>query len=356
MTNTNRFPTVVPVSDKPIRTRNVARREGEVVKPSEIIAVEGVEGWTLADRRVWNLLLANAWSDRLEDPEADFIISLAELRGSHDSNDRLRATLRKLQTTLVEARLPNGKTRTVQMLGAADLEDEERRAGTLEYDFHRKLVPLLRDSEIYTRMEVKVLSAFTSKYSLHLYEALAARINLRKTAETLEIGTLRQWLGVPDGKLSRWQSLKIKALEPAVREVNAYSPIAVQAEPVYRRRKVTAVKLSWSRKKPFSPAEQAASLEVNRHSAGRKARTTGAVEQAVDGGAGRIEGVPELPTGLLQRTRDAVSAETGLRLDIHAAHADWQRWVAGMKEPIRSPAGHFVDFCKRRAQREKAAR
>ena len=62
---------MVPVSDKPIRTRNVARREGEVVKPSEIIAVEGVEGWTLADRRVWNLLLANAWSDRLEDPEAD---------------------------------------------------------------------------------------------------------------------------------------------------------------------------------------------------------------------------------------------------------------------------------------------
>ena len=344
---------MVPVSDKPIRTRNVARREGEVVKPSEIIAVEGVEGWTLADRRVWNLLLANAWSDRLEDPEADFIISLAELRGSHDSNDRLRATLRKLQTTLVEARLPNGKTRTVQMLGAADLEDEERREGTLEYDFHRKLVPLLRDSEIYTRMEVKVLSAFTSKYSLHLYEALAARINLRKTAETLEIGTLRQWLGVPDGKLPRWQSLKIKALEPAVREVNAYSPIAVQAEPVYRRRKVTAVKLSWSRKKPFSPAEQAASLEVNRHSAGRKARTTGAVEQAVDGGAGRIEGVPELPAGLLQRTRDAVSAETGVRLDIHAAHADWQHWVAGMKEPIRSPAGHFVDFCKRRAKELK---
>ena len=91
-----------------------------------------------------------------------------------------------------------------------------------------------------------------------------------------------------------------------------------------KRRKVTAVKLSWSRKKPFSPAEQAAALEVNRHSAGRKARTTGAVEQAVDGGAGRIKGVPELPAGLLQRTRDAISAETGVRLDIHAAHADWQ--------------------------------
>ena len=63
--------------------------------------------------------------------------------------------------------------------------------------------------------------------------------------------------------------------------------------------------------------------------------------------------MPELPAGLLQRTRDAISAETGVRLDIHAAHADWQNWVAGMKEPVRSPAGHFVDFCKRRAQELK---
>ena len=324
-----------------------------MIKPREIVSVEGVEGWTLADRRVWNLLLANAWSDHLEDPTAEFTIQLAELRGSHDSNDRLRATLRKIQTTLVEARMPNGKRRIVQMLGGVDLEDDERTAGTLEYGFDRKLVPLLRDSEIYARMEVKVLAAFTSKYALNLYEALAARINMRKTTETVEIATLRRWLGVPDGKLERWQHLKDRAVEPAVAEVNAYSPINVEANPIRQKRKVTAVKLSWSRKEPFSPAEQAASLEINRHSAGRKARTGGTVEQAVDGGAGRIEGVPGLPAGLLQRTRDAVSAETGIRLDIHAAHADWQQWVAGMKEPIRSPAGHFVDFCKRRAKELK---
>ena len=324
-----------------------------MIKPREIVSVEGVEGWTLADRRVWNLLLANAWSDHLEDPTAEFTIQLAELRGSHDSNDRLRATLRKIQTTLVEARMPNGKRRIVQMLGGVDLEDDERTAGTLEYGFDRKLVPLLRDSEIYARMEVKVLAAFTSKYALNLYEALAARINMRKTTETVDLATLRRWLGVPDGKLQRWQHLKDRAVEPAVSEVNAYSPINVEANPIRQKRKVTAVKISWSKKQPFSPAEQAAAREVNRHSFGRTARTMSTVEQAVDGGAGRVEGVPELPAGLLQRTRDAVSAETGIRLDIHAAHADWQHWVAGMKEPLRSPAGHFTDFCKRRAQELK---
>ena len=333
----------------PIRTRDVPRREGEMIKPGEIVSVEGVEGWTLAERRIWNLLLVNAWSDRLEDPASVFEIPLAELRGLHESNDQLRANLLKLQTTVVKARLPGGGLRTVQMLGGHDLETPDRKPGMLRYEFSKMLVPLLRDSEIYARMEVKVLSAFTSKYPLHLYEAMAARINLRKTKETVDLVTLRRLLGVADGKLALWSDFRRKALEPAVREVNAYSPIDVAVEPVNRGRKVAAVKLSWSKKKPFSPAEQAAAREVNRHSAGRKARTGDTVERAVEGGV-RLEGVPELPPGMLNRARDTVSAETGVRLDIHAAHAEWQQWVAGMNEPLRNPTGHFMDFCKRRAR------
>ena len=39
-----------------------------------------------------------------------------------------------------------------------------------------------------------------------------------------------------------------------------------------------------------------------------------------------------------------------MRLDIHAALAEWQQWVAGMNEPLRNPTGHFMDFCTRRAR------
>ena len=48
------------MSAKPLRTSVVRRREGEVIKPGEIVAVEGVESWTLAERRIWNQLLVNA--------------------------------------------------------------------------------------------------------------------------------------------------------------------------------------------------------------------------------------------------------------------------------------------------------
>lgn len=321
-----------------LKSKDIAKRPGEMVKPNEIIGIGGIEGWSLADRRTWNLLLVNAWSDRLEDPTADFYIRLSELRGLHDSNDRVRECLRKLQKTLVSARMPDGKTRTVQMLGGTDMDDEDRDDGVLKYDFHRKLVPLLRSSEIYTRMEVKVLSAFTSKYALALYEVIASRVNLHKAGEEIDLETLRQWLGVDAGKLGTWSNFRIFALQPALKEVNALSPFTVEAAPIRRGRKVVKVYLSWAKKEPFSPAEQAAAREVNRSKVGRKARIGGTAECVT------IELTPDQ----IQKGYDA--AANICRLDKHAAYADWQGLVAALPSQPQNPVGHFIEFCRKRAR------
>ena len=170
------------MSTKPLRTSVVRRREGEVIKPGEIVAVEGVESWTLAERRIWNQLLVNAWSDHLEDPAAVFEIPLHELRGSHESNDQLRANLRKLQSTFVSSRLPNGKTRTVQMLGGTDLENDDRKAGSLEYEFSKMLVPLLRDSESVRRLYVGLQSFRSmSRMDASLMKASALRLRFSQS-------------------------------------------------------------------------------------------------------------------------------------------------------------------------------
>ena len=321
------------------KTKDIAKKPGEMVKPAEIIGIPGMEGWTLADRRTWNLLLMNAWSDRLEDPAADFTIPLRELRGLHDSNDRLRRSLKTLQTTLVEAHMPDGALRTVQMLGGTDINDSDRESGILKYDFHRKLVPLLRASDIYARMEVKVLSAFTSKYSLALYEAIAARINLRRTSEELEIRTLRQWLGVEEGKLGQWAHLQQKAVKPAVDEVNAFSPYEVEIEPIKQGKKVARVRVTWAKKEPFSPAGPAAAREVNRCKVGRTARIRGEVETVIR--------VRELTDDEIMKGYKA--AAPFCRIDKHAAYSDWRGMVEGMPVPPSNPVGHFVDFCKKRA-------
>lgn len=309
-----------------------------MIKPAEIIGITGIEGWSLSDRRTWNLLLVNAWGDKLEDRTADFQIQLRELRGLHDSNDRIRKSLEKLQTTLVRVTLPNGTKRTVQMLGATDISDEDRPEGLLTYDFHRKLVPLLRNSEIYARMEVKVLSAFTSKYALGLYEVIASKINMRRQEDTLDITMLREWLGVEKGKLSTWSNLFKFALKPALDEVNSLSPFSVEAEPIKRGRKVIQVRLSWAKKEPFSPAEQAAAREVNRSKVGRKARITGTTERLV----------PELSPEQIQKGYDATADIC--RIDKNAAYVDWQKMVSELPETPKNPVGHFIEFCRKRAR------
>lgn len=321
-----------------LKTKNIKPREGEMIKPAEIIGIAGIEGWSLADRRTWNLLLVNAWGDRLEDPTADFEIPLKELRGLHDSNDRVRESLERLQKTLVRAQLPGGVTRTVQMLGGTDISDSDRETGKLRYDFHRKLVPLLRRSEIYARMEIKVLSAFTSKYSLALYEVIASKIGLRKSSEEISIEALRQWLGVERGKLDRWPDLNRKAVTPALHEVNGLSPFAVSIEPIKRGRKVESVRVSWAKKEPFSPAEQAAAREVNRAKVGRGARLSGTVER-----------VATLTEEQIQKGYDAAAA-IGPRIDKHAAYTDWIALVKALPAAPDNPTGHFIEFCRRRAK------
>ena len=321
-----------------IKTKDIAPRDGEMIKPGEIIGIPGMEGWSLADRRTWNLLLVNAWGARLEDPTADFEIPLRELRGLHDSNDRVRESLSKLQTTLIAAR-HDGKTRTVQMLGGCDIDDDERREGVLRYDFHRKLVPLLRRSEIYARMEMKILNAFSSKYSLALYEAVALRINLRSSKDEIDVETLRHWLGVEDGKLTQWAHLQQRAVSIAVSEVNALSPYTVEIVPIKRGRKVERVCVKWAKKEPFSPSEQAAAREVNRAKVGRSARINGTVETVVR----------ELTADEIQKGYEAAAA-VGTRIDKHAAYVDWRGIIAGFENQPSNPVGHFIDFCKKRAR------
>jgi len=327
-------------NDVAIKTIQVVARKGEMIKPKEIIGIAGMESWSLMDRRTWNLLLKNAWSDRLDDPTASFTIPIRELRGLHDSNDRVRKCLRKLQTTLVMARLANGETRTVQMLGSTDMEDGDRREGELRYDFHPKLVPLLRDSEIYARMDMKVISAFTSKYALALYEAVSARIKMRMPSEVISVEDLREWLGVEEGKLSRWPDFNRKAVQPAINEVNALSPYSVAINPIKQGRKVDRVEILWGKKEPFSPAEQAAAREVNRVKTGRKSRIDGTDEKVVQ--------VPHLSEDIIQKGYDAAKSIT--RIDKHQVYQDWRAMVSTFPEIPNNPTGHFIDFCKKTAQ------
>jgi plasmid replication initiation protein len=177
-----------------------------------------------------------------------------------------------------------------------------------------------------------------SKYGLALYEVIAGKINLRKSYEEISVATLRQWLGVERGKLETWSDLRRKAVEPALHEVNGLSPFAVTIEPINRGRKVERVRVSWAKKEPFSPAEQAAVREVNRAEVGRGARLAGTVERVLT-----------LTEDQIQIGYDE-AAKVGPRIDKHAAYADWTHQMKALPKQPDNPVGHWVEFCRRRAR------
>ena len=88
--------------------------------------------------------------------------------------------------------------------------------------------------------------------------------------ETFELEALRAALGVPKGKMERWQDFRRFCLEPAAAEVDALSSCHVQVSPVKKGRAITHVELRWFPKEEDALKEAAA--EVKRHKVGRKAR------------------------------------------------------------------------------------
>ena len=108
---------------------------GSMVKPAELVDVVELTPLTLVDRRTYNLLLAFAW-DRI-DEDVEHAVPKAALRGTHESNDRMVDTIRRLRAAQVEVRIyRNGRPyiRSISLLGRVDRpEDGDDETGVIYY-------------------------------------------------------------------------------------------------------------------------------------------------------------------------------------------------------------------------------
>src|SRR3546814_4622880 len=75
---------------------------------------------TLADRRIYNLLIANAW-ERISEPVIHRIAKTA-LKGTHQGNERIESSLLRLMGTIAIVTIRKGGKsykRRVQLLGSS---------------------------------------------------------------------------------------------------------------------------------------------------------------------------------------------------------------------------------------------
>ncbi len=254
------------------------------VKPGELIDIRAGAELSLQDRRIFNLLIENAWSQIGDD--VDHRIAINRLRGPrHRGSERVADSVKTLMTTLVEVPVTlegQAAVFATQLLGETTrVIDEDSPNAVLIYSFPKGLRRIIQDSRYWGRIKAHVMFAFSSKYALALYEAVCLRGNLRVNEQRFTVEEFRALLGIEEGKYPGFPQLKQRVIDPAVAEVNGLSDFKVEVDPVrdggMMRGRLRGFVLHWEKK---NPDEWKNALdELRRPRVGRVARISGKVEK-----------------------------------------------------------------------------
>lgn len=190
--------------------------------------------------------------------------------------DELHATTLKLQLTDAKGRR---FTKSGPILADAEREDETESQAELRFEFSATLRRVIANSNHWAVISKRAVLAFESRYALRLYTFLSLRAGLRKTSEEFTVEEVREVLGVPAGRLADWKSLRRRAIEPALAEINQLAGFYAGCIPIKHGRRVVGVKLTWGLKD--TTARLTAAKELERPKVGRKERREGRVESLV---------------------------------------------------------------------------
>lgn len=198
---------------------------------SGIIYTKVTGPYTAKDRKLWPVLVHHAWQrDDLLDVEHSIPVSqISKLFSEHGGDNSARwiwdSTRRLAKTQIEWVNVSQRRKKAIGfsvLLSSAVIEkDELTNVFTLRYTLPEPLCRLLKDPEQYGRIRTQLLLSLSSKYAISLYEVLTTIINREKPEIQVTLEQLRQWLKVPEGKLTKWHHLRQRALDPSVEELNS---------------------------------------------------------------------------------------------------------------------------------------
>lgn len=260
-------------------TRTPTKYPSQFPKSTGAVEISEPEGsLTLADRRLFNHLLAAAYRDlgKVDSHSVKMseIRSFAAARdGIEDtSNRRIKASITRLQQTMVQFNYLDSARgevwRSSQLLGECELVE---RSGELTYSFTKGLAERLIEPALYSYISLKIVYQFESKYALILYEILKryADRNAEAPFWTVKTSELRDLFGCRE-KLRDWKDFNVRAVQPAVDEINELAEFRVRVDERREGRgrgggKVVEVTFHIDRKDPSEAARAArAAREIDK--------------------------------------------------------------------------------------------
>ena len=216
----------------------------EVIKASPAIQIQSKI--SLLQRRAWNVLLANAYSEL---PNKDIhSVSLVELSAKlgFDSGNQeyLKEVLKSIVDCTVEWNLLNKDNKQVwgaaSLLAFVEIED-----GICFYQFPHPLRLKLHNPRVYAKLNLRLQNQFTSKYALILWEVCFDYFDTdRDTGETpfIQLQTFRELLGIESDEYPAFSIFNRAVIKPAITEINTVTDYHIEVEQKRLSRKVTELK------------------------------------------------------------------------------------------------------------------
>ena len=231
-------------AEKPARKAKPARkvRTRQVRKCVE--AVHITNNINLVQRKLINGLLLNAY---YELPNQSIMIhripvsQLVDLIGYDSKNiPYLKDLLKALTSTIIEWDIMNeaGKREwgVSALLASADIID-----GVCTYAYSPHLRAKLFNPRFYVLLDIDIVRRFQSGYALALYENCARYRRLGQTP-SFPIEVVRSLLGARDPYYDDYRKLNERVIQPALREVNTVTDLALSIEVKREVRQVTEIR------------------------------------------------------------------------------------------------------------------
>nr|WP_246869916.1 replication initiation protein [Novosphingobium sp. SG707] len=262
----------------------LARKGGdEFAKPGKLVEVRFVKGQSLSltASRLLALMILTAGGDAWRDTSHK--LRKADIRRGHKGNERIVDMLEELHRTLFAEDDTSWRgrkaTKRFSLIESSweEVEEGDKETGWIEWRFTPDARRLIQESQTYSVMNRQAVLGFRSAYALKLYEEGALRLHRRQPIWRVDILGLRAALGIDPDKYGDFAQLRRKVLTVAQSEIDQLAHYNLEWKEIRRGRAVAEIEFRFVPKD--APAQIQTVDELERHSAGRKARREGEVER-----------------------------------------------------------------------------
>ena len=216
----------------------------EVVKASPAIQIQSKI--SLLQRRTWNVLLANAYSDLLD--KDIYTVSMVELSAKLGFNSGNRNYLKKVLKSLVDCTVEwniLGKEKEEEWGVASLLASARIKDGICTYGFAPHLRLKLHNPRIYAKLNLRLQNRFKNQYALVLWEVCFDYFDTdRDQGETpfMPLATFKDMIGLEPDEYPVFGFLNRDVIKPAIKEINNLTDFHVDVEQKRHGRRIAELK------------------------------------------------------------------------------------------------------------------